>query len=73
MAVGDKDMSVTMAQVAIVQKTWDNKQDVDTEVVVYPGANHGFAVRVDHFNANLLEQCQEAEDQAIKWFEKHFN
>jgi dienelactone hydrolase len=73
MAIGDRDMSVTMAQVAIVQKTWAEKKDVDTEVVVYPGANHGFTVRVDHFNENLLKQCQEAEDQAVKWFEKHFS
>ena len=71
LAIGDKDMSVTMEQVAITQKTWEAKTDVDTEVVVYPGANHGFTVRVDHFNENLLRQCKEAEDQAIVWMTKY--
>ncbi|KAK3335623.1 Alpha/Beta hydrolase protein [Cercophora scortea] len=71
MAIGDKDMTVTMEQVALVQKTWGDMPDVDTEVVVYPGANHGFAVRVDPFNENLLRQCREAEDQAVAWFSKY--
>jgi dienelactone hydrolase len=71
LAIGDKDMSVSMAQISITQRTWDAMKDVDTEVVVYPGANHGFTVRVDHFNENLLKQCQAAETQAVSWFTKH--
>ena len=72
LAIGDKDMSVSMAQIETTQKAWAALKDVvDTEVVVYPGANHGFTVRVDHFNEKLLEQCQAAEDQAIQWFTKY--
>ncbi|KAK3368405.1 dienelactone hydrolase family protein [Podospora didyma] len=72
MAIGDQDMSVTMAQVGLTQKVWAEKRDVmETEVVVYPGANHGFSNRVDHFNENLLKQARDAEDQAISWFAKH--
>lgn len=73
LAIGDRDMSVSMSQVEITRKAWDAlKGTVETEIVVYPGANHGFTVRVDHFNGKLLEQCQAAEDQAVNWFKRHF-
>ncbi|KAK3361103.1 Alpha/Beta hydrolase protein [Lasiosphaeria ovina] len=72
LAIGDKDMTMTMEHIALTRRAWDAKKGVvDTEVVVYPGANHGFAVRVDHFNENLLKHYQEAEEQAVRWFTKH--
>ncbi|KAK0709358.1 hypothetical protein B0T26DRAFT_721284 [Lasiosphaeria miniovina] len=70
LAISDKDMAVAMDQVRMTEKIWERKKGaVDTEeMVVYPGANHGFTNRVDHFNENLPRQCQEAEDQAVRWF-----
>jgi dienelactone hydrolase len=71
-AVGDQDVVMSLAQVDVMKKIWaDDLKDVATEVVVYPGAGHGFCVRVDPKNKNLLQQSLDAEQQAIKWFTKY--
>jgi dienelactone hydrolase len=44
--------------------------DVAAEVIVYPGAGHGFCVRGDPQNSNQVQQAKDAEDQAISWFQK---
>ncbi|KAI9663826.1 MAG: hypothetical protein M1821_007316 [Bathelium mastoideum] len=41
------------------------------EVVDYPGAYHGFAVRGDEGN-EALERMDQAKDQAVNWFAKCF-
>lgn len=42
------------------------------EVVIYPGAMHGFAVRGDPKDPKQTEYALQAEEQAISWFKKHF-
>ncbi|KAK0731879.1 hypothetical protein B0H67DRAFT_640218 [Lasiosphaeris hirsuta] len=42
------------------------------EVVVYPGAKHGFAVRGDRADALQKERGDKSEDQAVRWFRLHF-
>ncbi|KAJ4416590.1 hypothetical protein N0V85_002221 [Neurospora sp. IMI 360204] len=42
------------------------------EVVVYPGAKHGFAVRGDREDPLQKERGDQSEDQAVRWFSKWF-
>lgn len=71
LAIGDKDFIMPRAQVEKVQKIWDAAKDVATEVIVYPGAGHGFSVRGDPNNGAQVQQSEEAERQAVSWFKKH--
>lgn len=43
----------------------------DMEVVVYDGAQHGFAVRGDPHDPRQAELGMLAEDQAVAWYRKH--
>ncbi|KAF5647008.1 dienelactone hydrolase family [Fusarium tjaetaba] len=71
-AIGDRDIiTPPMSQVNMMKETWKDL-DTATEVVVYPGAGHGFCVRVDEKNKNLFQQSKEAEKQALDWFAMHF-
>ncbi|KAK3382188.1 hypothetical protein B0T24DRAFT_3139 [Lasiosphaeria ovina] len=42
------------------------------EVVIYPGAKHGFAVRGDRDDPQQRERGDQSEDQAVSWFQRHF-
>lgn len=70
-AIGDKDQVTPMSQVNVMRSVWQGLEDVPTELVVYPGAGHGFCVRVDSSNKNQFQQSEEAEEQALRWFEKY--
>lgn len=51
----------------------DNFALPDThQVVVYPGAKHGFAVRGDRDDPWQKQRGEEAEDQAVRWFKAWF-
>ena len=70
-AIGDKDPLMTPKQ--SVETEWVlRKNKVEQEVVVYEGAGHGFSVRIDRTNPKQTEQAVQAEQQAVKWFTKHF-
>lgn len=73
-AIGDDDGVMKIDQVRKAQKILAAKTDVDTEVVIYPGAKHGFAVRASRAQPDSQEtrQAEEAERQAIAWFQKQF-
>jgi len=71
-AVGDKDNVVGPAQVNRIKTILAEKKEIKSDVVVYPGAGHGFCVRADPLNKNVIQQAMDAEDQAIKWFEQQF-
>jgi dienelactone hydrolase len=71
LAAGDQDFVTSLKEV----ERWRTATDalkVDTEVQVYPGAGHGFAVRADPKSERIMEQSDKAEHQAVNWFEKHF-
>ncbi|CAJ0549945.1 Ff.00g065400.m01.CDS01 [Fusarium sp. VM40] len=70
-AIGDKDQVTPMSQVNVMRSVWQGLEDVPIELVVYPGAGHGFCVRVDSNNKNQFQQSEEAEEQALRWFGKY--
>lgn len=47
------------------------KENTPSEVVVYPGAVHGFAVRGDINNEQERKQKDQAAEQTIAWFQKY--
>lgn len=73
-AVGDKDNWLTEQQAKEVEGQLKRlERDVpgmESEVVIYPDAAHGFSVRIDLKNPRQVEQSQQAERQAIEWFER---
>lgn len=72
-AIGDKDSVMSIAQVKQTQDVLKGMGDVKSEVVVYPGAGHGFSVRAELANEKLVEQAASAEAQAIECFTECFN
>lgn len=65
-ANGDKDMALSIEKVEQVKAILEKLEGVDSEVVVYPGAGHGFSVRADtENNKEQAKQAEDAEKQAI--------
>lgn len=73
-AIGTKDWCTSVKQIDVMQQLLAKRKEagVETQVVVYDGAGHGFAVRYDKGNENLAEQAEKAEDQAVEWFKQSF-
>ncbi|KAF4333459.1 dienelactone hydrolase family [Fusarium beomiforme] len=73
-AIGDNDAVMGMKQVRQAESILDGK-DVDTSVVIYPGAKHGFSIRASRAKPDSKEtrQAEEAEEQAIAWFKRQFD
>ena len=72
--IGDKDFVLPMDGVEKIRKIFDGLPNVETEVKVYPGAGHGFAIRADHEmeDGQAVKQATESEEQAIAWFKTNF-
>lgn len=71
-AIGDKDFVMPMSQVKETEGELKKISGVHTEIVVYPGAGHGFSVRADMGNEKQSEQAKQAEDQALNFFSEVF-
>jgi dienelactone hydrolase len=73
-AIGDDDAVMNLQQVKQAEAVLATKEDVESEVVVYPGAKHGFAVRASRALPESVEtrQAEEAEKQAVAWFQREF-
>ncbi|KAL9102008.1 MAG: hypothetical protein Q9187_009175 [Circinaria calcarea] len=73
-AVGDVDFVMLLAQVQQTKAILEEKgKDKDMhEVVIIPGAKHGFAVRAHPDDKKGVEQGLQAEEQAVRWFTKWF-
>ncbi|KAI9830154.1 MAG: hypothetical protein M1819_005831 [Sarea resinae] len=71
-AVGPEDMALGKENLAIMQTVLSKKVEVETEVVVYDGAKHGFCIRGDPTDEKQNKQGHEAEDQAVAWFGRWF-
>ena len=74
-AIGDDDSVMPLKQTRQAQQVLKGKNSIETEVVIYPGARHGFAVRASRSKADSKEtrQAEEAEQQALAWFKKHLS
>jgi dienelactone hydrolase len=71
-AIGDVDMGIKidMAKDIKTLLEGESKQSGQNEVVIYPGAKHGFAVRADPKDDGQTKSAGEALKQAINWFTK---
>ncbi|KIV99105.1 uncharacterized protein PV09_09202 [Verruconis gallopava] len=70
----EKDMAVSVTQYETIKTTLANlkkEEGLESEVVEYKGTTHGFAVRADE-SKDEAKQAEQAEDQAIKWFQTQF-
>ncbi|CAM1508900.1 Fc.00g026390.m01.CDS01 [Cosmosporella sp. VM-42] len=73
-AVGDHDMMNPIAKIEQVRQVLDAKKEkgqVDTEIVIYAGAGHGFGTRSDLADKALAKHYEDAATQALLWFAKH--
>lgn len=70
--IGDIDFAMGIGQVRKMEDVLKARADIQGswELVVIEGARHGFAVRGNLQNEEEAKQCQQAEDQAVDWFEK---
>jgi dienelactone hydrolase len=76
-AVGDVDMAMKAPLVQQMKKILDAKNQNgssssggagDYEVIILPGAKHGFAVRTHPDDKHEMECAEKAEVQALEWF-----
>ena len=72
MVIGDVDFLMPLAQVQQTKAILEEKGKDMHEVVIIPGAKHGFAVRSDPDDKKGVEQGLQAEEQAVQWFTKWF-
>lgn len=70
-AIGTQDFMMTPAQTEEMEALLRSK-GIDHDIQVYPGAGHGFSVRIDRRNEKQTEQAVKAEKQAVDWFKKCF-
>jgi dienelactone hydrolase len=71
-AIGDVDMGIKIDMVKDIKilLEGESKPKGQNEVVIYPGAKHGFAVRADPKDDVQTKSAGEALKQAINWFTK---
>jgi dienelactone hydrolase len=70
-AVGNEDEWLSGPLIQQMKEILEKKKD-DHEVVIMPGAKHGFAVRTDPKDPFQMECADKAEVQAINWFTRWF-
>lgn len=73
MIIGDIDFAFKLEDVKKVTDILAAETAVANEVVVVPGAQHGFAVRGNPNDPSEKEKADQAEDQLVKWFDVHLN
>ena len=67
--VGDKDAMFSEDQIKQSQDIFKGQKDC--EVVVFPGAVHGFSVRSDQNKEEEKKWKDQAAERAIKFLQKH--
>lgn len=72
-AIGDADFVMPLKQVTIAKQVLESRNSPGGEVVIYEGAGHGFSIRASKAEPDSKEtrQAEEAEKQALAWFQKH--
>ena len=71
-SVGDIDIGLPIAAVQQTKKILEGKVQDKHEVVIIPGAKHGFAIKAHPGDEKAVEQGKQAEEQAVNWFIKWF-
>ena len=71
-AIGDVDLGIKIDMVKDIKALLEKKEDTLCELIIYPGAKHGFAVRADPKDEGQTKSAMEAETQALAWFQKWF-
>jgi dienelactone hydrolase len=73
-AIGDDDGVMVIKQVQEAKTILNAKNDIDSEVIIYPGAKHGYSIRASRAipDSKETKQAEEAEKQAIAWFQRQF-
>ena len=61
-----------LAQVQRTKEILEKKGKDIHEVIIIPGAKHGFAIRADPSDEKAVDQGKQAETQAVDWFTKWF-
>ncbi|KAF2753211.1 dienelactone hydrolase family protein [Pseudovirgaria hyperparasitica] len=75
LAMGTQDFALSVEKTKEIEKVLkgiEEREGVESEVVFYEGAGHGFAVRADPGNKEVGRMAVAAEDQAVEWFRKCF-
>ncbi|OBT69770.1 hypothetical protein VE03_00927 [Pseudogymnoascus sp. 23342-1-I1] len=67
-AVGDVDMVNAIADVRKIEELLGAKTDVETELRVYEGAKHGFAIRADPRDEGQTKSAVGSQKQSLEWF-----
>jgi dienelactone hydrolase len=71
-ALPENDRAVKEPQIKQIQDIIASQPEAyQGEARVYYGAGHGFAVRADHTTKKVEERADEAEEQALTWFNRH--
>lgn len=71
--VGDVDMVMPLKEVEQVKEILGAKGKGTHEVVILPGAKHGFAVRARPNDEKAVDQGKQATEQAVNWFTNWFS
>jgi len=72
-AIGDLDVQLKQPQHDIIREIVEAKPEGQTgECITFHGAGHGFGLRADLVIEQAEKQANDAEDQAIAWFNRHF-
>ena len=71
-AIGDVDLGIKVDMVKDIKVLLEGetKPQGQNEVVILPGAKHGFAIRADPNDEGQVKSAGEATAQALAWFAK---
>ncbi|KAI0127001.1 Alpha/Beta hydrolase protein [Xylariales sp. AK1849] len=72
-ALAEEDMQISVAQINEIRKIVEAKPNGEKgEARAYAGCKHGWCVRADGLSKEMTKQAEDAEDQCLTWFKKHF-
>lgn len=66
-AIGDRDFVLKQSDVSKIVEALNKRKDIPTEVKIYPGARHGFALRGNPGDKREKLQGEAAMRQAVEW------
>lgn len=70
---GADDQFLGRKNMLLLKSILEGKEDAAHEVIIYEGANHGFAIRGDPNDPKQAELGAKAEDQAVSWWKKQLH